>query len=344
MSAQVTERLRAFVETAAGGAGPGALLAVDVPSRDLHWRGAAGFFARGSGEPLRPEHAFRIASMSKTITATVALLLVERGDWTLDARLGELLPDSIVSRVWVRDGVSRGAEITLRQLLSHTAGLWDFAMSREWQREIDRGDPRRFFPPAEILDFALAHGAPVGLPGERFSYSDTGYALVGHALERRTDSSYAALCRELVLDPLGMADTWLEGHEEPRGPALSHPYVGERDGLGVNGSVDWAAGGHVSTTDDLARLLRGIFEGGLFKSRATLEAMLTTVPADERGGYGLGVGVRELGGQRSLGHSGFWGSFMAWLPDHAATLVGTVNRTEIEQRGLIDEVVRALAL
>jgi D-alanyl-D-alanine carboxypeptidase len=302
-------------------------------------------FGRGSREPLRTEHAFRIASMSKTITATVALRLVERGDLTLDRRLTELLPDSIVSRVWMRDGVSRGAEITLRQLLSHTAGLWDFAMSREWQQVVGKvTDPAYFFAPDAILDFALDHGEPVGQPGEKFSYSDTGYVLVGHALERLTDQSYAALCREHVLDPLGMRDTWLEGHEEPRGPALSHPYAGPRDGLEVNGSVDWAAGGHVSTLEDLARLLRGLFEGGLFKSPATLEAMLTTVPADERGGYGLGVGVRELGGQRSMGHSGFWGSFMGYLPDHSATLVGTVNRTDMDQRGLIDEVVRALEL
>jgi D-alanyl-D-alanine carboxypeptidase len=78
----------------------------------------------------------------------------------------------------------------------------------------------------------------------------------------------------------------LESHEEPRGPELAHTYVGEIDGLQINGSVDWSAGGHVSTTSDLSRLLRGLFEGKLFERTETVENMLEGVPADDRGSYG----------------------------------------------------------
>jgi D-alanyl-D-alanine carboxypeptidase len=320
-----------------GGPGPGAILDVRWPARELHFGEAAGHFARGSTRALEPTDAFRIASMSKPITAAATLRLVEQGVLGLDDRLPERLPEDVVARV------PRGREVTLRQLLSHTAGLWDFAMSGEWAREVQR-EPGRFRPPNEILDWALAHGEPIGAPGERFHYSDTGYVIVGHVLERATGSSVAALSRELVLEPLGMHETWLEGHEEPRGPELSHTYVGEQDGLEIHGSVDWAAGGHVSNVRDLERFLRGVLGGALFEHSETLRQMLSTVDAGERGGYGLGLGVRENDGVRWIGHAGFWGSFMYLLPESDVSIVGTVNRTGFDRVDLITGIPKALGL
>jgi len=343
VSESTEQALQAVVATMVADQGPGAILAVTAPSLGVQWRGAAGFVARGASEPLTADHSFRIASMSKTITAASTLRVLEQRRLRLEDRLGDLLPPEIVDRVHLQDGVSRGYEITLRQLLSHSAGLWDFAMSTEWAGEIRR-DPGRFRAPREILDWALENGTPVGLPGWGFHYSDTGYVLVGVMLERLTERPLHELCRELVLEPLGMQDTWLEGHEEPRGPELSHTYVGDFDGLEINGSVDWSAGGHVSTTRDLDRLLRGLFEGKLFARSETAESMLDGVPADDRGSYGLGVQVRELSGVRLRGHSGYWGSFMIYLPVERATITGTFNRVGAERDDMLTGVVRALGL
>lgn len=343
MAESIEQALQAVVEKMVGDEGPGGILAVDAPSLGVQWRGAAGFVARGAPEPLTADHSFRIASMSKTITSASTLRLVEQGRLHLEDRLGDLLPAEIVERVHVQDGVSRGHEITLRQLLSHSAGLWDFAMSREWASEV-MNDPGRFRAPREILDWALSNGTPVGLPGQGFHYSDTGYVLVGVMLERLTERPLYELCRELVLDPLGMADTWLEGHEEPRGPELSHTYVGEIDGLQINGSVDWSAGGHVSTASDLSRLLRGLFEGKLFDKTETVDRMLDGVPADDRGSYGLGVQVREHEGVRIQGHAGYWGSFMIYLPVQRATITGTFNRVGAERDPMLTDVIHALGL
>jgi len=343
MGETIESALQAIVEGAVGDQGPGAILAVDAPSLGVQWRGAAGLVAREAHERLSADHSVRIASMSKTITAASTLRLVEQGLLGLEDRLGALLPADIVERVHVLEGVSRGHDITLRQLLTHSAGLWDFAMSREWAAEVLR-DPGRFRAPGEILDWALEHGAPVGLPGAGFHYSDTGYVIVGVTLERLTGRALHDLCRELVLAPLGMEDTWLEGHEQPRGPDLSHTYVGDLDGLQLHGSVDWSAGGHVSTTRDLERLLRGLFEGKLFARSDTLEGMLDGVPAEERGSYGLGVQMRELEGVRMLGHAGYWGSFMYYLPAERATITGTVNRAGEDRTPLLVDVLRALRL
>jgi D-alanyl-D-alanine carboxypeptidase len=343
VSESIEKALQLIIDPLAGDQGPGAILAVDAPSLGVQWHGAAGFVARGAPESLTPDHSFRIASMSKTITSASTLRLVEQGLLRLEDRLGDLLPPQIVDRVHLQDGVSRGHDITLRQLLTHSAGLWDFAMSREWAGEVRR-DPGRFRAPGEILDWALEHSTPVGLPGWGFHYSDTGYVLVGVMLERLTERPLHELCRELVLDPLGMKDTWLEGHEEPRGPELSHTYVGEFDGLQIHGSVDWSAGGHVSTAGDLGRLMRGLFEGKLFARPETADSMLDGVPADERGSYGLGVQVRELEGVRLLGHAGFWGSFMYYLPVQRATITGTVNRVGENRTPLLTDILRALGL
>ena len=318
-----------LIDEFVGENGPGVILRVSAPERNISWSGAAGVFKRGQDQLLEPSHAFRIASMSKTITAAVTLLLYEQGRLDPDATLDAYLPLEIVEKVHVLDGVSHGASITVRQLMRHNAGLWDFAMSPDWARHI-LSDPGRFRSPDEILDWALDHGEPIGRPGEKYAYSDTGYVLLGHILQNVTGDSYAGLARRLVLEPLEMQDTYLEGHEEHRGPALSHTYIGEHDGLAVHGSVDWAAGGHVSTTKDLDLLLRGIFENRLFNRPATLETMLDFIETGQGGFYGLGVNIIDINDVTLWGHSGYWGSFMYYAPEYKLTITGTLNRAEAQ--------------
>jgi len=337
----IEQALERIVERAAGGDGPGAILSVTAPTRGVDWRGAAGFFARGSNERLRATDGFRIASMSKTFTATVVMRLVESGRLALDARLAEFFPRDLVARVH-----PDAAAITLAHLLNHTAGLWDFALSNERRAEVMK-DLGRFRPPQEILEWAIAHGAPVGPVGGGHVYSDTGYVLLGRILETVTGSTYAALCRSHIFDPLGMDETWLEGHEAPRS-RLSHPYTGDLDGLRLHGSSDWAAGGHVSTTADLTRFLLALFRDRALVSDATLDRMLVSVKTPLHR-YGLGVGIRREAAegkpdtaQTFWGHSGYWGSFMLYAPALRGTITGTVNRAEQDNRWIFSAIVECL--
>jgi D-alanyl-D-alanine carboxypeptidase len=337
----ICDRLAAIVERAAGGDGPGALLAVSCASRGIDWHGAAGRFARGSDRPLAIDDGFRIASMTKTFTATLVMRLVEAGRLGLEARLHDFFPSAFVARVH-----PDADAITLTHLLNHTAGLWDFALSEAWYQELKK-DFGRLRQPEEILEWAIAHGTPVGAVGAGHVYSDTGYVLLGRILEIVTGVSYAAYCRANILDPLGMQSTWLEGHETPRS-ALSHAYAGGLDALTINGSVDWAAGGHVSTLSDLRRFLHALFRDGALVSPSNLDRMLVSVPTP-LARYGLGVSIRRAAApdrpdtvHTFWGHAGHWGSCMYWSPDLQATVVGTVNRSGQDNRWILDEVVAAL--
>jgi D-alanyl-D-alanine carboxypeptidase len=337
----IEKELQALVDLAKGEDGPGAILAVTAPLSGVDWKGASGAFKRGGRKHLKATDGFRIASMSKTFTATLLMQLVEQGKLGLDARLADFFPKSFVRRVH-----PRASAITLAHLLNHTAGLWDFALSEEWGRELI-SDPARFRDPDDILEWAITHGSPAGDVGAGHIYSDTGYVILGHILQRITGVAYKTLCRRRIFKPLGMAQTWLEGHEKPL-TSLSHSYSGGWDGLQLNGSADWAAGGHVSTVDDLSRFMRGLFRDATLVSQASLDLMLDTVPTQQHR-YGLGVGIRREAAdgrpetaQSFWGHSGHWGSFMFYVPAWRATIAGTVNRAAQDNRWLFSKIVECL--
>jgi D-alanyl-D-alanine carboxypeptidase len=339
--ADFESQLTDLVKRASGIDGPGAIIGVSMPLHGIEWQGAAGTFARGSDTPLRASDGFRIASMSKTFTATLVMRYVEAGKLRLDATLDAYFPREFVQRVH-----PDGASITLTHLLNHTAGLWDFALSEAWSREL-RKDFGRFRAPQEILEWAVAHGAPVGPVGGGHVYSDTGFVLLGRILEELTGTSYAQLCRQHIFDPLGMNSTWLEGHEAPRS-TLSHAYVGTLDALVINGCVDWAAGGHVSTVADLATFLNALFRDGALVSRQSLDRMLLSVPT-QLFRYGLGVSIRrEAAPERPdtartmWGHGGHWGSWMFYLPEWRGTLVGTVNRAGLDNRWIAAALIECV--
>ncbi|MBX3705511.1 MAG: beta-lactamase family protein [Pseudomonadales bacterium] len=331
------ERFAALLETVSARHDTGVLLGVHAPLQGIRFRGAAGAFGRGSERPITIDDGFRIASMSKVFTAVLVMRLVERGTLSLGDTLVPYFEPALLDRLH-----PDSRRITLEHLLNHTAGLWDFALTPAWSQEI-RSDPLRFREPQEILQWAVDHAEPVGAVGERHVYSDTGYVLLGRMLEIVTGTSYAAQCREHILEPLGMTDTWLEGHEAPRS-SLSHCYSGDWDALAINGCLDWAAGGHVSTLADLERFLLGLFRGELV-AHTTLDRMLVPV-ATPNHHYGLGIGIRresapgEPATMQSLwGHGGHWGSFMQYIPNLRATITGTINFTGQDFRPLYEAIL-----
>lgn len=333
--------LQALVEKMSAASGCGSFLSVNAPLTGVGWCGAAGSFSRGATQAVSVADGFRIASMSKVFTAVLVMQEVEAGRMALEDGLGRFFDTALVRRVH-----PQGESITLAHLLNHTAGLWDFALSRAWFEELS-GDPGSFRTPHEILDWAVANGSPVSDVGERHVYSDTGYVLLGIALEKVTGESYAALCRRRLFRPLGMDATWLEGHEQAHS-SLSHCYAGDLDALAINGSADWAAGGHVSTLEDLERFLRGLFHRGALVRPETLDRMLVEVPTPNHC-YGLGIGIRREAPpgrpeatQRFWGHSGHWGSFMFYVPALRATLCGTVNQSGHDNRWIFETVMEVL--
>lgn len=340
-------RLQGVLDDQAGG-DPGIMLAVEAPSLGLGWAGATGRFALTEDRPLSPDDPFRAASVTKAVTAATVLRLAESGRLALDDALGGYLPATLVGRVHRADGVSRGASITLRQLLNHTSGVYDYVGDDRFVAGL-MADPSRTWTPTELVEQAIALGPPSFPPGAGFRYSDTGYVLLGLVVEAVTAGPLHGAYRGLVLDPLGMDGTHLERHEAPRGGTVSHAYLGDVDLAPINTSFDWGGGGLVSTAGDLIRLLRGLFGGPLLGERWRRE-MTAWVPQTRwepestarYARYGLGVGANEAAGEEVLGATGAWGAFAYYWRGGDAAIAGTVNRFGADRAPLLDAVVGAL--
>jgi D-alanyl-D-alanine carboxypeptidase len=319
------------------------LLRVETPRWPEGWTAAATTH-RHDRASLDADAAFRIASVTKMMTATALLVLADRGRCRLDDPTGRHLPSDVVDRFHDRQGRAYGAAITLRQLLDHTSGLPNFFSQPPILDAVRHGGGRRRFTPADLVDLAVAGEPPTSPPGTARSYTDTGFVLAGLIIEALTSQPLQQAYRELVLDPAGMTDTWLESSDEAprRRQIASHDFDG-RDITDMDPTVDWAGGGLVSTAADLAAFLRALTGGQLVSTGAWREmTRWQPGPAGFYDDYGLGLGRYRFPAAQVVGHHGVWGAFAFWSPELDAFITGTVNTGRVDRRPLLGAVVRAL--
>ena len=255
-----------------------------------------------SGEPERvgPAAVFPLGSLSKHITAIAAMRLVERGALALDDDVNRWLTS------WQVPAHASGQPVSLRHLLGHTSGLPEFK-----QLYLALQDPVPSL--AEMLDGrAEASGGgirPEFTPGSAYEYSNANFAVVEQLLVDVTGQSFPELVTELVLDPLGLRDTYADvGRVLERGCVV--PTGRLADGTAVDAttarSVPAAAGGLWSTGGDLARIglqlqLAASGRPSPLLSADCAEQMLRTPSFSS---YGLGVTVHGSGGARWFSHGG----------------------------------------
>jgi D-alanyl-D-alanine carboxypeptidase len=340
--------LQATLDACVAAGAPGAVITVDAPTLGLTFSGSSGLFARGQLRPLHPQDPFRAASVTKAVTAATAVRLAAEGRWDLDSSVARFLAPPLVRQLQQLKGLSSIEALTIRRLLNHTSGLPDYFFHEGFQARV-QAEPNRIWHPEELIEAAL-HGRDLAfLPGRDFSYGDTGYVLVGLAMEQLLNRSLAEIYRRLIFDPLAMDSTYLEWHEPPRGSHVSHHYDGLRDLLPMNTSFDWAGGGLVTTAGDLVRFLRGLFGGALVDRRWSAD--LTTWRDELRWPpnssasyirYGLGIGVNVAGGEDLVGATGVWGAFAYFWPAGDAAMAGTVNQRGLDRSRLLNGVIGAL--
>jgi D-alanyl-D-alanine carboxypeptidase len=322
---------------------PGRLLHVLAPGIDVEV--AAGVADTATGDPLVPGARFRIASVTKPFVAAATLRLVEDGRLSLDDTVASLLPGAY-DELLRSGGYDTGA-ITLRHLLTHTSGIYDFAadaydpsIADGFTSQVYRDLGRRWTR-FEQIGFAVSHGKPYGPPGQQFGYSDTGACLVGEVLERVTGLTMGAAIRELVgTERLGLTHTWQETVEPEPGdlPQLSHQYEGEYDVADMDASIDlYGGGGLMSTSRDLARFFRGLLGGAVFRELGTLATMTTrlvdvplaegTPDEDDPSQAAMFLFRAEVGGETWWGHDGFWGTTAYTCPARDVTIVAGHQRS-----------------
>lgn len=249
-----------------------------------------------------PENGhYRIASTTKTFVSTVVLQLVGNGSLSLDDTVEEHLP-GIVS-----GGGHDGSAITIRDLLQHTSGIYDYNHDEAWNpfNALETFEKRRFFQykPEELVDVAMRH-PPVFEPGTAWSYSNTNYVLAGMIIEAVTDNPWAEEVRKRIIEPLDLRQTIVADGPEMPDPHASGYYQFPDGGSLVDvtlldTSAGDAGGAIISTPQDVTRFFSALLGGDLLTPEL-LAKMKDTVP--EGGGrYGLGLGWSPL----SCG-GGYW--------------------------------------
>jgi D-alanyl-D-alanine carboxypeptidase len=325
--------------------GAGVSVAVIVAGYDP-WVGVAGYSAvEPSGfVPMRPDMLFQIGSIEKNFTAALMLQLVEEG------RLGL---DDPISR-WVSGYDQIDPSITVRQILNHTSGIYDWEDNPGSFTGLYQSEGYAAIDWAHwwTLDDVMALvDEPDFPPGEGWHYSNTGYYLARLIIEAETGMPISQVLRTRLLDPLGLDHTWVECDQPPpEGVEFAHAWA-DVDGTGnladisgqspnlycsILSSPTW------TTAEDLARWSQALFDEGKVLSEQSLTEMLSFVPASDpteplAAEYGLGVGKfnfevatgnSRLADLEHYGHSGNvigYNALMIYLPQHHATVVALFN-------------------
>lgn len=279
---------------------PGAAVMVVRDGQTLY-RGARGLANVELSVPMRPEHVFRIGSITKQFTAAAILLLAEQGKLQLSDPITKYLPDYPV----------QGHTVTIQHLLSHTSGIANYTEQPTWFRTI-RNDVtvQQLMQVFQDKPFDFA-------PGERWKYDNSGYVLLGAIIEKISGQPYSDFMRTQLFEPLGMMHT---GYEDTARitPLRTPGYTrnGERwlnaDYLSM--SQPYAAGALTSTVDDLAIWNAVMASGGLLEASSWQRATSSFVLRDGTPTrYGAGWIMGRVGPVATIEHGGGINGFNAYV-------------------------------
>ncbi len=298
-------------------------IVVQVVTPNWTWTSAAGNASLDPQISAEPDMRFRIASVSKTFTATAILKLAEEGKLDLNDSIDRWLPQKYL------DKIQDHSNITIRMLLLHRSGLADYD-------EMESMVPmQRSKPDTPITtDAAIFQGLDKGLlflPGTNFTYSNVGYLLLARIVDEASGTSYEDYIRSIIIEPLGLKDTFM-----PTSPATNvipgkHMRCLYRENYSsapedyTTMYVFWDRGACdiISTIDDLNTFHKALRGGKIIgdKMLREMQDFKSIAPVDTSQGYGMAYGFKRtsLGSQNGtlIGHSGGYpGSMTAfyyWL-------------------------------
>ncbi len=341
---------RILDQTVADGFIPGAVVAVSLPGNQV-WVGASGVADRHQRRAITPDTHMRIASISKIFTAVVILQLVEDGLLTLDAPLS----------TWFPNLVPNADAISVRNLLNHTSGLYDYLEDKNFQT-LAYGNPSRRWQPDELVTYAnqFPPSFAPNTPGN-WDYSSTNYVILGMIAEEVTGRPLAEEMRQRIFEPLGLNQTFFAPDESIPEPS-SRGYARTGEQTNVSMTVVFATANLVSTEQDVVRFGRALFEGQLLQP-TTMEQMYEfvnghgqyTMPHLE---YGLGImrnvlpvgpssnsQLRPVSASTVMGHIGGFGGFRSALwyaPASGVTIALGVNMFSTDPNVLATQVMDAV--
>jgi D-alanyl-D-alanine carboxypeptidase len=270
---------------------PGLAVIVVRKGQPIH-RAAYGMANLELGVALKPEDVFRIGSVTKQFTSAAIMMLAEEGKLAVSDPITKFLPDY----------PTQGKTITVEHLLTHTSGIQSYTDMLKW-----RGMWRQDMSVTEIVD--LFKNEPMKFaPGERWSYNNSGYILLGAILEKASGRKYADFLRERIFGPLGMTNTRYDSTEDliPR-RAAGYGRSGDHfvNALYLSMTQPYAAGALVSTVDDLAKWEAGIAAGRVVKADSLAKIFTPfKLASGASTGYGYGWQIGQYEGRPVQEHGG----------------------------------------
>jgi D-alanyl-D-alanine carboxypeptidase len=282
-----------------------------------------------TGEPLTTAHLFRIASHSKTFTATAVMQLAEAGRLRLDDTAGSWIPE-------LAETGSPLAEATVRELVSNSAGvIRDGVDATFWSHG------RPFPDEAALLELAIREGA-VRQPEATFKYSNIGFSLLGIIVGKAAGTSYHAYTKTAIIEKLGLRNTGPELDE-----ARLADYAGGHSGLAsrterrviphVDTHAMAAATGFYSTAEEMVRFASAHVFGDdrliCDRSKHEMQRPVWTGqnPDAPQDGYGYGIDVHHYAGHRMVGHSGGYPGHITrtmWDPNEGLAISVLTNAVD----------------
>jgi CubicO group peptidase (beta-lactamase class C family) len=306
---------------------PGAAMVVIVGDQVVFAKGF-GVSSVETRSPVTPDTLFRIASTTKMLTAAALVALAEQGKIKLDEPIDK----------YVRGLSPRLSQVTVHQLLTHTAGLRD---SASYYGSHDDSALAAFV-------HSWTDDYLIGNPGEVYSYSNIGYGLAAFVLETVTGKPFADAINEILFQPLGMRRTTLrpteamtyplsQGHEVLSGqtkPSVVRPFADD--------SRYWANGGVFTSAADFARFAIAFLNSGKIEGRQVLPSTAITklstpyveIPGgnqSERPRYAYGLNIRDYRGVRVLQHGGLrigFGSLVRIVPEYRFAVIVLTNKSD----------------
>lgn len=285
------------------------------------------------GVPVEPDMIFRLGSVTKQFTAVVILMLAEQGKLSLDD-IAKFLPDY----------PTRGHKITIEHLLTHTSGIKNYTSLPEWlslwRKDMTVKEIIDLFK-ARLVDFA---------PGERWSYSNSGYILLGAIIEKVSGQTYQEFIEKNIFAPLGMKHSYYDDTSRliPRRVAgYTKGKDGYRNAAYLSMSQPFAAGSLMSSVDDLALWDAALYTEKLVKQQSLKRAWTPRALNNGKSAhYGYGWSRSSYEGRTIIEHGGGINGFTTYalrIPDDRAFVAILTNRDSMGP-GAVAFKIAALAI
>lgn len=321
---------------------PGAMILLSTPQGDI-------VFGYGTTEldttnPPRADVHFRVGSISKTMTAATIVQMIQEGKLSFDDPISKYV-----------EGVPDGDKITMRMLLTMRSGLYNYTSAPELSESLDN-DPDKVWTAEEILGMAFKR-PPEFAPGAKWEYNNTNYYLLGLVAEKIDGKPLSAVFQDRLFGPIGLKNTALPAAASKAIPEpYAHGYLygsasyaladapypedlvaaakagtlKPNDDTWQNPSAYFAAGGVISTADDLATWIRALVGGKVFNADFQKQWLASPEAFDRLRKYGYGIVTLSWGGNVFYYHDAEmpgYGSAMGHDPANDMTLVIWTNLT-----------------